>query len=118
MTRDDLARVVLIEVHQRCEVAQSRRRPPEWKPWEVWEYEADIKYGRLYSPRWFGRLTETEAGRVRMLRTVYRLADAGLLILVKTEGGRLERVRLTEAGRAAATELLNAETLVPVGIGT
>jgi len=115
MTRDDLARVVLIEVHQRCEVAQSRRRPPEWKSWEVWEYEADIKYGPLYSPRWFGRLTETEAGRVRMLRTVYRLADAGLLTIVKSEGGRLERVRLTKAGSGAVAELRNARTPAPAG---
>lgn len=42
---------------------------------------------------------------MRLLRTVYRLAGAGLLTLVKSEGGRLERVRLTDEGRAAVAEL-------------
>jgi DNA-binding MarR family transcriptional regulator len=47
---------------------------------------------------------------VRLLRTVYRLAAAGLLILVKSEGGRLERVQLTKAGQDAVAELRKAGT--------
>ena len=79
-----------------------RPRPPAWKWWDVWEHDANLALGPRYSPTWFGDVTATEAGRVRMLRTVYRLADAGLLTLVKSEGGRLARVRLTVAGSEAA----------------
>jgi DNA-binding PadR family transcriptional regulator len=50
-----------------------------------------------------------EAGRVRALRTLYRLSADGLLTLVKSEhGNRLQRVKLTDAGRAAVAELAGA----------
>src|SRR5262245_31569528 len=104
MTRDELAALVLLEVERRCDAIRTRPRPPAWKTWEVRDDDDDREYGPRYSPTWFGDATATEAGRVRFLRTVYRLADAGLLTVVKTEGGRLERVRLTRAGRNAATE--------------
>jgi hypothetical protein len=79
----------------------------------VREDDADREHGPRYSPTWFGDATATEAGRVRLLRSVYRLAGAGLLTIVKSEGGRLERVRLTDAGGNAA-ELLKAGG-VPAG---
>ncbi|QDV34100.1 hypothetical protein [Tautonia plasticadhaerens] len=110
MNRDDLARLVLIEVQQRCEAIRSRPRPPQWKCWSVLKHDLDVAHGPCYSPRWFGDASATEAGRVRLLRAVYRLADSGLLTIVKSEGGRLERVRLTASGDEAATELRNAET--------
>jgi hypothetical protein len=113
MNRDDLARLVLLEVARQTEAARSRPRPPRWQTWNVWLYEADLEYGPKYSPTWFGDLTATEAGRVRTLRAVYRLSDAGLLLLTKSEGGRLERVQLTEAGQRAVDELEGAVTMSP-----
>lgn len=110
MNRDELAALVLAEVARQCDAIRARPRPPAWQSWTVWEDEDDREYGPRYSPTWFGDATATEAGRVRLLRTVYRLADAGLLTLVKSEGGRLERVRLTKAGRDAAAELRKAGT--------
>jgi hypothetical protein len=115
MTREDLARLILIEVERRCEAVRSRPRPPDWQWWNVRDYEADLEYGPAYTPQWFGDLTATEAGRVRVLRTLYRLADAGLLMIVKSEGGRLERVYLTPAGSSAAAELQTAGARMPAG---
>jgi len=40
---------------------------------------------------------------------VYRLGAAGLVDIVKSEGGRLERLQLTTAGREAVAELRTAE---------
>jgi hypothetical protein len=107
MTRDELAALVLLEVQRRCEAIRTRPRPPAWKWWEARDDDADRECGPRYSPTWFGGATATEAGRVRFLRTVYRLADSGLLTVVKSEGGRLERGRLTRAGRDAVTELVS-----------
>ena len=73
------------------------------------DYEDDLEYGPSYSPSWFGDAAGTEARRVRLLRTVYRLGAAGLVDIVKSEGGRLERLQLTTAGRAAVAELRTAE---------
>jgi hypothetical protein len=73
-------------------------------------HDADREYGPRYSPTWFEDETATEAGRVRFLRTVYSLADTGLLTVVKSEGGRIERLRLTKAGRKAASELEKSRT--------
>ena len=108
MNRDDLAEMVLLELAKRCDAIRARSKPRAWRTWEVRDDEADREHGPRYSPTWFGEMTATEAGRVRLLRTVYRLADAGLLALVKSEGGRLERVRLTDAGHEAADELTKA----------
>ena len=108
MNRDELAALVLVEVARRCDAIAARPKPPVWKTWETLGDDADRAFGPLYSPQWFGDATATEAGRVRLLRTVYRLSDAGLLTIVKSEGGRLERVRLTKTGRQAADELRKA----------
>jgi hypothetical protein len=113
MTRDELAALVLIEVARRCEEIETRPEPRPWQWWERREYDADRQYGPRYAASWFPDVAATEAGRVRLLRTVYRLAEAGLLTVVKSEGGRLERVRLTEAGRSAAAELARAGTPTP-----
>jgi hypothetical protein len=115
MTRDELTELVLTEVHRRCKAVRSRPRPPAWKRWEVEELQFDLKYGPRYTPKWFGELAATEAGRVRLLRTLYRLADAGLLIVVKSHwGGRLARVRITPAGSRAVAELSRTP---PAGAG-
>jgi hypothetical protein len=106
MTRDEIAAAVLTELAKREEEITTRPDPAKWKSWEWRELADDREYGPLYSPTWFGELNE--AGRVRHLRTVYRLADAGLLVVVKSEGGRLERVQLTGAGKAAVQELAAA----------
>lgn len=74
------------------------------------DHADDIVYGPLYSPGWFGERGATEARRVRLLRTVYRLDSAGLVDIVKSDGGRLERLRLTKAGRSAVAEPRAAES--------
>ena len=105
MNRDELAALILLELHRRCEAIRTRPKPPAWKTWDVRDHADDTEYGPLYSPGWFGEHGATEARRVRLLRTVYRLADAGLVDIVKSEGGRLERLQLTKAGREAVAEL-------------
>jgi hypothetical protein len=115
MNRNELAALVLRNVEQQCEAIRTRPKPPAWRTWEVAKDEEDHEYGPRYSPTWFGVATATEAGRVRFLRTVYRLADAGLLTIVKSEGGRLERVRLTKMGWDAVAELRKANTPMPTG---
>ena len=106
MNRDDLDALVLAEVVRRSAAIRDRPTPPAWKTWEARDDAADREYGPRYSPTWFGDATVTEAGRVRLLRTLYRLAEARLLTLVKSEGGRLERVRLTKAGHDAAEQVM------------
>ena len=113
MNRDDLAKLVLMEIDRRCEAVRFRPRPPAWRWWETEAHDLDLRYGAEYSPSWFGELAATEARRVRVLRTIYRLACSGLVVLVKSEGGRLERLRLTETGREAVAELRGAATPVP-----
>ena len=104
MTRDELAGVVLVEVAKRCEEVETRPEPPKWKSWEWRDFRDDREYGPRYSPTWFGELSE--ANRQRTLRTVYRLSEDGLIDVVKSENGRLERVRLTEEGKKAVAEML------------
>jgi hypothetical protein len=106
MSKDDLTRLVLLGIRDHCEAARSRPRPPEWKWWEIREYENDLEFGPSYSPTWFGEVTASEAGRVRVLRTIYHLAHAGLVTLVKTPGGRLERLKMTPMGLREVRSLL------------
>ena len=116
MSRDELGRMVLLEVWRRCREVETRTEPPRWKYIERRLFEEDRAGGPRYSPRWFGSLGATEAGRVRLLRTIYALADAGLVEPVKSEGGyKLVRLRLTEAGEQAAAEL-RAATTAPAAI--
>jgi hypothetical protein len=105
MTRDDLAALVLTELSRREAEIAKRKPPPAWKKWEVGAFELDRDFGPKYSPTWFGDAAETEAGRQRFLRTVYQLERAGLVVLWRSEAGRLERVQLTAEGRAAVAEL-------------
>jgi hypothetical protein len=100
-TRDDLAAMLLTELARREEEIAARSRPPAWKTWEARPDADDREYGPRYSPTWFGDRAVSEAGRVRALRMVYRLADAGLVKLTRSPGGRLERLRLIALGRAA-----------------
>jgi len=104
MNRDELAVTVLLEIDRRHAEALARPWPPAWQKLAAWEHEGDTVYGPLYSPQWFGELTATEAGRQRVLRTVRRLAEAGMVEVFRSPAGRLERVRLTAAGRDAIAE--------------
>ena len=115
MNRDELDALVLDEVARRCEAICDRPRPPAWRTWETRHDNADRESGPRYTPTWFGDAVATEAGRVRLLRTVYRLYDAGLLTIVKSEGGRLERVGLTNAGWDAVAELRTSGRPTPAG---
>lgn len=101
-TRDDLAMMVLTELARREAEIAARSRPPAWKTWEIRPDADDREYGPRYSPTWFSDATATEAGRVRMLRTLYRIVDSGLIELTKSEGGRLKRIKLTAVEMDAA----------------
>jgi len=63
--------------------------------------------GPSYTPWWFGHLTATNAGRIRVLRVIYSLINAELLTLGKSAGGRLERIHLTAKEHRAARSLEN-----------
>ncbi|MGA7496119.1 MAG: hypothetical protein WBX00_05255 [Isosphaeraceae bacterium] len=116
MSRDDLARIALLEVARRCVEVETRPVPKAWEHVAKYYHAQDRAFGPRYSPTWFGALTETEAGRVRALRALRGLEKAGLVILVRSEwAGRLQRVRLTEEGARIAEELRNAETSTAVG---
>lgn len=103
MDRDEIAAKILAEVARRCAEIAARPKPQAWQIWAVRRDADDREYGPRYSPAWFGELHE--ADRVRFLRTVYRLHAAGLIAAVKSEGGRLDRVQITDAGRAAVAEM-------------
>jgi hypothetical protein len=108
MNRDELYKIMLTTIMERCEAARLRPKPPAWNLWAVQEHEFDLKYGPEYRPSWFGRLTESEAGRIRILRFIYSLTEADLLHLLKSRGGRFKRVRLTAKGLRAARSLERA----------
>jgi hypothetical protein len=112
LTRDDLAILVLTELARREAEITTRPRPPAWRVWDARPDADDREFGPRYSPTWFGDAAATEARRVRLLRTVYRLADAGLVAVTKSEGGRLERLRLTADGRAAVAQTVEGTTPV------
>lgn len=103
MTRDELTALVLAKVAERCEEVATRPKP-RW-PWDVREHEHDLERGPRYSPTWFGELADTEARRVRVLRALYRLGEAGLIEVIKSDGNRLERVRMTPAGLEAVAAM-------------
>lgn len=120
MDRNELAVTVMREINRRLSEALARPRPPAWRKWDVVADHGDREFGPLYSPQWFGDLTAAVAVRQRVLRSVRRLADAGLVNVFRSHGGRLERVRLTDAGlevfatakKSADTAMFgNAETL-------
>jgi hypothetical protein len=88
-------------------IAASPARKPWWGILD--RHDDDVAYGPRYKPSaWFGDLTDAE--RQHYMRGCYRLSKAGLLLVVASTGGRLERIKLTDAGRAAAlVELKRAE---------
>lgn len=111
MNRDELTRLVLIEVARQCAAVLARPAPDLYQSDNLsrWRHGEDVKYGPRYSPVWFGEIADTEARRVRVLRTLKRLAEAGLIVLVESEAGRLSRVRMTPAGLQAVAELTGGE---------
>jgi hypothetical protein len=112
MGRDELVEFVLITVQARQEAVRSRPHPPRWHWWEVNAQEADLELGELYSPSWFGAIASTEAGRLRMLRLIHKMAERGQVTITRSEGGRLQRVKLTAKGSRQATTLRKAGAAV------
>jgi hypothetical protein len=100
---------ILAELAEREMEIATRPEPPSWRHWERVPLELDRELGPVYSPRWFGDETATNAGRQRFLRAIYALEQRGLLVIVRSEGGRLERLKLTEAG-AVGLNQTNATT--------
>ena len=108
MTQAELDATVLNEVARQEAQIRRRPRPEPWRRWDVQRDEEDRERGPLYSPQWFGALAADEAGRVRFLRTVRRLEAAGLLAIGRSPAGKLERVKLTKAGRKAVADAAKA----------
>lgn len=104
MTRDELGERILREVLKREAAVKRRPKPEKWQRWLMNADADEREYGPRYSSyEWFGDLSD--ANRVRLLRVLYALEDAGMLVPVKSENGRLQHVRLTAAGRKAAMKL-------------
>lgn len=81
-----------------------RLPPPKWQKWETELYEDDLAFGPKYGfGRWFG--DHPNSVRQAYLRAVYELGERGLLEITRSGGGRLERVQLTDEGRAIAERL-------------
>jgi hypothetical protein len=100
-TMNDTEKLILVELYAReLEIAELPD-PPAWKRWEVEPLQLDREFGPSYSPTWFDDLTATNAGRQRFLRAIYDLEGRGLLEVIRSQRGRLERLRTTEAGRKA-----------------
>jgi hypothetical protein len=108
VNRDELDKLVLMEVKRQCDLVRDRPRPPAWQKWTVRLHELDLEHGPLYTPAWFADLAATNAGRVRLLRIIHKLAAADLLDAFRSAGGRLERVRVTAKGLRAVRSLQKA----------
>ena len=109
----DLTEAILICVAEVHEEVRAAPPPPKWRSWDYGRYQENLEFGPLYSTiRWFGALAASEAQRVACLRTVYKLAEAGLLEVIKSEwGGKVERVRLTDRGREVVASLRSREEI-------
>jgi hypothetical protein len=109
--QNDLAEAVLLCVAEIHEEVRAAPPPPKWRAWDYDRYQENLEFGPPYSTiRWFGALAASEAQRVACLRTVYRLADAGLLKVVKNEwGSKVERVKLTDRGEEVVNQLRTCE---------
>jgi len=95
---------ILIECLARQNAIAATPEPASWEWWNVREHRDCLTYGPRYEPaKWFGGLTNAQ--RQRYMRAVYDLDAEGLLLAFKSEGNRLQRVKLTEAGLARAAKL-------------
>ena len=110
MTKNDLADLILICIADAHEQARNEPEPARWREWDFERWQINQEFGPVYSTvRWFGALAASERDRVRCLRCVYRLRDAGLVEVIKDRwGSKVERVRLTTAGSEAVAELRGA----------
>jgi hypothetical protein len=115
MSKHDMAERILLCIAAVHEKARSEPQPPQWRRWDFDRWQINQEFGPAYSTlKWFGDLAASERDRVRCLRWVYRLREAGLVETFKDQwGSKLERVRLTTAGSEAVTELQG--TAVPAG---
>jgi len=103
--KQDIAELVLRTIDAKHREARAATPPPLWLPLRSEEHRDAVAMGPRYSPQWFGDLAADNAGRVRLLRTVHELVDAGFISATFSDGGRLQRVKLSEAGEAAVAEL-------------
>jgi hypothetical protein len=80
--------------------------PPQWREWDRRELEELRECGPRYLPsEWFCKdQMIAEKYRVRYLRALHALADAGIVELT-TNGGRVYGVKLTEEGQKIAATL-------------
>jgi hypothetical protein len=110
MGKNDLAELLLVLIAEQHEKSRCAREPAAWRKWDHEDWELDREYGPVFSSlRWFGTLADSEAARVRCLRTVYRLRDAGLAEVMKGVSGlKLERVTLTQRGWEVVQSLRSA----------
>lgn len=100
------ARTVVIETAKRMNDIAATPEPPKWQTWAVAEWQELREFGARYEPRsWFGGgQVLPEKYRVKFLRAIHELAEAGLLVR-GTLGGRTTHIRLTDEGLELAYEL-------------
>lgn len=77
-----------------------------WTAHDREEWEADRRYGPLWSPsKWFSDV-DSNAETVRLTRVLKGLEAAGLVITFRRDGRRNQHVRLTVEGERIAGAML------------
>jgi hypothetical protein len=101
------AKGVVVECGERMAEILARPDPPAWKTWEAVELDELRRCGPRYTPAaWFGDGQPLpERVRVRFLRAVLGLEEAGLVKGTKSAGGRLTFLRLTPEGERVYAEI-------------
>ena len=99
-------KAVLIDCAWRMEAIRTVKRPRAWQTWAVRELEELKRYGPRYMPSlWFnGGRAIPERVRVKFLRAVHRLEEAGLLETAGV-GVRLQNLKLTPELMAGPEEV-------------
>jgi hypothetical protein len=101
LTADE--RLILNACKQQADAIPGRE-PPKWLKYSHHEWEAEAKHGPRYRPtEWFGKLTNAQ--RQKLLRTVHRLRDRGLVEGTGGEAGQLLYLKITANGEAALLEI-------------
>ncbi len=101
-------RRILVAIHAITAKIAAQEHLPWWGPHEIEEYNADVRYGPLWSPQmWFPEV-DTNAEAVRLTRVLKRLEAAGLVYTFRRHGRKCTHVRLSTEGEALARKLTPA----------
>jgi Winged helix DNA-binding domain len=104
---------VLLEVLKRTDLLKTAPAPKKYLQWDYQRWQDEQEYGPRWAPgEWFGgRAGLTDRERMSLLRSLRRLASAGLVVLwTDPDGGRDMNVKLTPSGERAARRLTGQQT--------